>query len=467
MRKLISIILCVSMLFSIVGCSGSGAAGPKPMVETEEQQTKRESLEQLLKNFYGIPTEYMFDKAMEPLGLVETMTLKNEMGEMLGCDVKFVNTATLFTEGEFTVYAVVFVAEFNTGVREAYVDHIITRDNDGKQKIVLQKTLPAETQKALVAADEKVQDVSAQFFKDSMNEFAESSNTFKSWYEKRKDVIKIKSTPISITTEIEIIEDVYTANGRKLVWSEEFEGVKKLSDTNMRYYHTMSNPSLLITDDDSNVSFQDGTMTMYARPASGGYHYSIPEGITTYGTMAYAGGYLEMRAKVPFEHGAWPSFWEKSYPGLYQTRYQAEIDIFEVFSDPTALSCCLHKWGEEHYSGGNGNSRSYYFESNEVATDWHTYGFEWTETEYRFYIDGECYCVVYVDDANDFAPELEDMSGFQDYHYVILNNFIFNEDGSYAPAGKLLSKNETKVIEYTVDYIRLYQNENDKLIIFE
>ncbi len=465
MRKFICLLLCLIMVCAVIGCSSEDAAGPKPMAETAEQQSKREAVEKNLTNFYGCPTEYMFEKYMEPMGLLEAMSLKNEMSELMNCFVKHIDSATLFIHNEFTIYTVAFVLEFNTGLKEVYSDSVITRDNGGKQMIVLQKTLSEETQKALVEKNKAAQPVAQQFLKDSMDSFCKESKALKEWYEKRKEVIKIKSTSISISEEIAVIEDVYTKDGRKLVWSEEFEGAKKLSDTKMRYYRTMNNASLLITNDDSNLSFKDGTMTMHARPASGAYHYSIPDGITTYGTMAYSGGYLEMRAKVPFEHGAWPSFWEKSYPGMYETNYMAEIDIFEVFSSENSLACCLHKWGEDHYSGGKGNNRTYYFESNEVATDWHTYGFEWTDTEYRFYIDGECYCVLFVDDANDFAPQLEDMSGFQDLHYVILNNFIFNEHSSWAPEGSALPSNSTKEITYTVDYIRLYQNDNDKLIV--
>jgi hypothetical protein len=158
--------------------------------------------------------------------------------------------------------------------------------------------------------------------------------------------------------------------------------------------------------------------------------------------------------------------------------YNGEIDIFEVFCSTTTATFNLHKWFEGYKGsdtiGDRGNHKgdlNYKFnERYNLHREYHTYGFEWTDTEYRFYVDGNCYCVLYVDEANDFVkdPDVMGMEGFQDYHYVILNNFIFNNASSWAPAGTRLEDNETKVIEYSVDYIRLYQNKTtDKIIIFK
>lgn len=465
MRKFIAVILCFSLFLGLCGC---GSAGIATYTETPEETEKREALETGLRNLYAGPTSYMFEKYIEPLETILAKDLQSDMQSILGSTVKFIGTSTLFTEGEFAVYDVAVVLDFHTGEREVYHDVLITRENDGKQLIVIQKTLDEETQKLLMAKRDENSELSKQLFDENMKGFGKESKPFKEWYEKRKKSLKINTSAMSMLSEVKIAETVYTRGGRTLVWSEEFENVTRLSQTKMAYHRTMNNGSLRITNDDSNLSFKDGTMTMHARPDGNGFHYSVPDGITTYGTMAYIGGYIEMRAKVPFEHGAWPSFWELSYPGLYDATYGAEIDIFEVFSDETSLSCCLHKWGEEHFSGGIGDNRTYYFSSNEEATDWHTYGFEWTETEYRFYIDGNLYCTLNIDDEHDFAPDLPGMGGFQDYHYVILNNFIFNKQSSWAPEGSVLADDETKEITYTVDYIRLYQNkETDKLIIYK
>ena len=463
MKKIIISLLCFVMAFIFCGCASS----VNGYVETEEETAKREAFETGLRNLYPCPTGYMFEKCMEPMEKLTSDELQGNMSFLLGSNTKYIGTETLFKEGEFYVFCVATVMDFGTGEREICQDIVIARENGGQLLLVLQENIDEATQKTLIAKKDENIDTAKALFENIMESFCDENKTFKEWYSKRKDSLKYKTTALSMSNEVKIRETVYTRDGRTLVWNEEFENVTKLSQTKMRYYRTMNNPSLNITKDDSNLSFKDGIMTMYARPADGKYHYSIPDGITTYGTMAYVGGYLEMRAKVPFEHGAWPSFWEKSYPGLYSTNYQAEIDIFEVFSDETSLANCLHKWGEDHYSGGIGDNRTYSFASNEEATDWHTYGFEWTDTQYRFYIDGNLYCTLKVDDSGDFAPKLPGMGGFQDYHYVILNNFIFNEGSSWGPEGSKLSEDETKVIEYSVDYIRLYQNkEKDKIIIF-
>ncbi len=467
MRNFTALLVIFFLVVSFCGCTDKETINEYS--ETQEQCEIRETFEKNLKNLYSCPEGYMFEKYIEPISSVISDDLTKDMSLFMGGTIKFLSSHTLFVLEELTVYDITFVLEHNTGEREFYHDRLITRDNDGKRLVVLQWLLDESAQKQVIEKLEENTDLSEQLYNSSLKSFFEESKSFKEWYEKRENSIKVKQSALSVSGEVKIAQTVYNRGGRTLVWSEEFENAKSLSDTKMTYKRTMRNPSLLITTDDSNLSFQDGTMTMYARPTDEeNYHYSVPDGITTYQSMAYVGGYLEMRAKVPFEHGAWPGFWELAYPGAYETLYGAEIDIFEVFSDETSLACNLHKWGSEHVSGGIGTSKKFSFSSNEEATDWHNYGFEWTDTEYKFYIDGECYCTLYVDNEHDFGPSMPGMEGFQDLHYVALNCFIFNNYSSWAPEGSRLSNDETKVIEYTVDYIRLYQNkETDKIIIFK
>lgn len=273
--------------------------------------------------------------------------------------------------------------------------------------------LDEETQKALMSKRDENNKLSEQIFENCMNSFCEESKPFKEWYKNRKDSLKINSSAMSMLSEVKIAETVYTKGGRTLVWSEEFENVTSLSQTKMAYHCTMNNPSLKITNDDSNLSFKDGIMTMYARPAGDGFHYSIPDGITTYGTMAYIGGYLEMRAKVPFEHGAWSSFWMKSNTPFKTADYMAEIDIFEVFSSDRHVVSNLHKWESEgrHVmlpSGEGSLKRAFTFEKFEnLNNEYHIYGFEWDEHFMSFYIDDEMYTRFPIDGSGEFGEEIK------------------------------------------------------------
>ena len=448
MRRLLCILLCLSMVFMSTGCFDKEADVYK---ETEEQVVNRENIQRKLIKLYEGPSSYKFKKPIEDIDYIGTYELQGKMTKFFGNTIEHIHSATLFIHSGFTVYCVVFAPELESGERGIFLDTVITRFNEGEQLIVLQKNLTEDEQRLLI---------------DKL--FSKESKSFKELYGNRKN-IEPKSTALSMTNEVIADESVYERNNRKLVWSEEFENVSKMSDTNMSYYRTMNNSSLRITNDDSNVEFKDGTMIMYAKPDdSKRFHYSVPDGITTYHTMAYAGGYLEMRAKVPFEHGAWPSFWAKSHPSLNYKNFYSEIDIFEVFSSQRSVYCNIHKFGEtQHQQGGKGSDRLYEFSSNEEANQFHTYGFEWTDTEYKFYIDGECYSILYIDEDNDFAPSIGDMSVFKDYHYIILNNFIFNDRSSWAPEDAQLPMDSKKVITYTVDYIRLYQGDNDKIILFD
>ena len=63
--------------------------------------------------------------------------------------------------------------------------------------------------------------------------------------------------------------------------------------------------------------------------------------------MSFRYGYLEMRARVPYSKGAWPSFWLLSGGALGANpndAYRVEVDIFEVFSSCDTATPNIHKW---------------------------------------------------------------------------------------------------------------------------
>jgi len=57
---------------------------------------------------------------------------------------------------------------------------------------------------------------------------------------------------------------------------------------------------------------------------SNGAFYSC--GVATHETMGFRYGYMEMRAWVPFRHGAWPSWWMTATSGLRKCDWMSEID---------------------------------------------------------------------------------------------------------------------------------------------
>ena len=182
-------------------------------------------------------------------------------------------------------------------------------------------------------------------------------------------------------------------------------------------------------------------------------------------TMNFKYGYLELRARVPFRHGAWPSFWMKSNTPFAKSSYMAEIDIYEVFSSKNHVVANLHKWGGGKHvmlPGGEGSlNRAFTFENDEnLNNEYHVYGFEWDEKETKYYVDGYCYATFPIDESGEFGnePSLAGMSGFHDFAYPIFNNEIFSEGSRWKPEGWVLTDEDEMPIDYYLDYLRLYQN---------
>ncbi len=262
---------------------------------------------------------------------------------------------------------------------------------------------------------------------------------------------------------------------RVLVWHDEFDG-ETLDMTKWEFSQSMSNADVIYDNGPENIRIENNTLIMQAnRTKSGDKPYTLAQGLTTKNVMGFKYGYLEMRAKVPFRHGAWPSFWAMSFPKLHNTDigWGAEVDIFEVFSNKNKLFPNLHKHGPNrshvmiqdeqnpHRSGG------YVFPEGVDPNDFHTYGFEWTDKFMKFYIDGECYHTYNITDEYDFGTDkLPGMGGYHEHLYILINNEIFTENSAWKPQGSALTAEDEMPITYQIDYIRLYQNPDSESIDF-
>ena len=180
--------------------------------------------------------------------------------------------------------------------------------------------------------------------------------------------------------------------------------------------------------------------------------------------MNYIYGYVEVRSRIPYKAGCWPSFWTRSTDYLQGSRfydYMVEVDIYEIFRTTQAYST-LHKW----YKGGgstntaNGdvedNPNYYTFEYTPSLTfEYHTYGYEWTPTEIKMSVDGKVFCTFDITKSFDNKSGME---GFHDPQYFIFNNHLFHPEISSACIS-ITAANDSLPAAHYVDYIRLYQKD--------
>lgn len=157
-------------------------------------------------------------------------------------------------------------------------------------------------------------------------------------------------------------------------------------------------------------------------------------------------GYFEVRCILPDCPTAWAAFWLMN-DGVYDVgedgRDGTEIDIFESDCiDDTiknAVTSNLHfdGYGDAHQKMG---AKKFLIKGNPYE-EYNTYGLEWNENEYIFYING----------VESYRTDFGGVS--QNPEYLILSYEMGGENGIAEDD----SLDKSKTYNYVVDYVRVYQ----------
>jgi beta-glucanase (GH16 family) len=197
----------------------------------------------------------------------------------------------------------------------------------------------------------------------------------------------------------------------ELAFSDEFEGDSVDVD---RWLFRADNKHQSVQSPD-NVSVEDGslvlTLKVYDKPVKG--KKAGGAGIITRDQFHY--GYYEVRAKLGdgrdddndgivdegWHHSFWAMAAEGDEQGFVNTTYpgvrRTEIDCYE-YADTYALEGGtlgmkqhVIVWNEDGSEWGRlpKPPKDMTYLPDFDATEWHTYGFEWTEDDLRFFVDGK------------------------------------------------------------------------------
>ena len=263
--------------------------------------------------------------------------------------------------------------------------------------------------------------------------------------------------------------------GRKLVWNDEFAGTS-LNEEQWTNARLMDNLVATYDNSEKNLRVENNNLYMQVNRLDDG-SYTLSESVTTKNRMSFKYGYLEMRAKLPYRHAAWPSLWMLADRDYHDESigWCAEIDILEVFSSASELSANLHKWGDGnsgHEDISNISSkkdRSYKFSNPDTLNDeYHIYGFAWDKDKMQFFVDGVLYYEILINENSPFVSETyNNTDGFHEPVYIILNNEIFTDKLDWYPENGCITDEDEMPIDYYVDYIRLYQDSEQESIYFK
>lgn len=333
--------------------------------------------------------------------------------------------------------------------------------------------------------------------------------------------VKVKSGKVAILSgTAEDFTSTVTVNGKtySYVWGDEFDGVGGIDrsrwneDAMKNFYGDIK---MVAFDLDFN-RVEDGRLKMFANR-----YYDETDGAIEYGTggvlntrhdMVYTRGYAVIRAKIPYQRGAFPAWWTNSSDSsLYQKEYSDkiiyyfEIDILEAFSgNDGSIYNTIHKWYkysdttnkrvyadaaktiditdqvnytqiqgsiistitnyvDNLYNSGYKNA----LRETRVDTDeeYHDYSLLWEDDHLYFGIDGEWYSDYPIDVAFDgYSGNDNNGYGFDMLQYMCLDDHILSPNATSAGyKTNQIVINEDLPISLYADYIRIYQDPTDSV----
>ena len=269
----------------------------------------------------------------------------------------------------------------------------------------------------------------------------------------------------------------------KLVWSDEFDG-NEIDPKKWCFNDWMG-----VTKKDGKITYDVATDERVAKVENGSLQLNVyydeerdcfvgPVSLTTKETMSFVYGYLEMRARVPYTHGSWASFWAVGSGALNarpDAPYFTEVDFFEIEGGDHVAISNLHKW---HYTKSGfvkeGQGRNDCVRWGKLPEETRVANYTPEDTEgfnlYKFYWTPEK-MEVYVNDdligRFDINADFGRPSGTDGFHhplFIIFNNYLEVPGvfwGSDAPTARVTPEDVKTQIPYEIDYIRLYQKDGE------
>lgn len=238
----------------------------------------------------------------------------------------------------------------------------------------------------------------------------------------------------------------------QLVWQDEFS-YTGLPDSTRWNYDTRGNEYGWGNNEKQwynvanirNTEVNNGTLKIRAFKDSAGNKAYSSGRITTLHKGDWKYGKVEVRAKLPKGNGTWPAIWMLStHNGYGGWPASGEIDIMEhVGYKPDSVFATAHTKDFNHVKKTQVGIKTYL---PTATTDFHVYGLEWEEDEYRCYVDGFHYFTFKNNKTGVGAWP------FDQPFYLILNLAIGGGLG-----GKMGIDDSKFPHVFEVDYVRIYQ----------
>ena len=247
----------------------------------------------------------------------------------------------------------------------------------------------------------------------------------------------------------------------ELTWSDEFEGDSLDRNTWPGHLHGQANFSEGVQKRRDgywclDMAKVEGGMlhiptAYYPEGMSGGPPGWYALGIDTRQSFRQKYGYFEARCKLPKGKGLWAAFWMFA-EGVSRVdgsgRSGTEIDIFEspyhrrhlpLFKNAVSTNLHYDGYGRDHRMRNVGK-----FRVEDPYDSFHTYGMEWNEREYIFYIDG-------------VEAGRSSFGGVSQTEQFLILSAEHNQGGFDGWPGDIRKNKPGEITDFVIDYVRAYQ----------
>ena len=260
----------------------------------------------------------------------------------------------------------------------------------------------------------------------------------------------------------------FSKDGYKLVWSDEFnndgppnpknwsfeEGFIRNNEDQwyQRQNAVCKNGMLMITGREE-IKRNPEYVKSSTNTAERKFIEYTSSSLMTKGHHSWTMGRFVMRARIPHGEGMWPAFWAVGENGEWPSC--GEIDIMEYYQDKllaNVASGTTKRWNARWHST---SIKTQGLGGSDWLNQFHIWRMDWDTESIRLYVDDKLLNETKLSETYNANPKWGPKNPFHHPQYLIVNLALGGNNGGDMAKAKLPA-------EYVIDYVRVYQREQDR-----
>lgn len=257
-------------------------------------------------------------------------------------------------------------------------------------------------------------------------------------------------------------ESIYTKEGYKLVWADEFNNNGKPDATSWTHEQGFVRNEEAQWYQQDNAWCENGLLVIEGRKEtrpnpgfkkeSGDWRSNrenaeyTSSSIKTAGKHSWQYGRFVMRGKIDVSSGLWPAWWTLGVSGEWPSN--GEIDMMEYYRGKLLANIAVGT-SKKYQAEWHSNSKSIIeLGGPEWVSKFHIWRMDWTEKDIALYIDEQL--LIKVDMDSLYNKDGSNTHPFKQPHYMLLNLAMGGTNGGGLENTKFANR-------FEVDYVRVYQ----------